>query len=104
MEVLINLHNQRKYMSYEVSNDAIEVATPFMIVLTDFGIASSDLILGQMTKPEITQRIPSENIGPNFFIERSKCHILRYKALKPFCRDLTVLLKWCLFHEISSRN
>lgn len=70
---------------------------PFLAVLTDFGIASSALLMDQEAAPEVAASLPSVPVPRAFGEARGGVHILRYKALPAFSRDAYTLLRW-IYH------
>ena len=67
---------------------------PFLAVLTDFGIASSELLMGQDGAPEVAASLPDTPVPAAFGEARGGVHILRYKELPTFSRDAYTLLRW----------
>ena len=96
--VLIQDHAQDNLEAhYMVRQKMFTVPWPFLVVLTDFGIASSATLMNQDSAPPITRRIISHDPGEHFGAQPPFKHILCYRVLPPFSRDLYALLKWCSF-------
>jgi serine/threonine protein kinase len=93
--VLISRHPP-KTVTYRFPAAAYSLEWNFFVALTDFGIASS-LLMG-CSAPEIAEVLkktsqPIRNFGS---VAPSR-HILEYRWLPPFSRDLYTILKWIRF-------
>ena len=79
---------------YSLAGRRYVLRWPFLAVLTDFGIASSALLMGKEGAPEVAASLPDTPVPSAFGEARGGVHILRYKELPAFSRDAYTLLRW----------
>jgi hypothetical protein len=76
-----------------------------MLAVTDFGLCCSPLLQSKNHEPEIAANLRETSYRKgNFGKTLSAKHILYYKALPPFSRDIYTLLKWIVHPPARSRT
>ena len=89
--ILLRRYATPRRVRYEVFGRPYEVEAPFLAAVTDYGIASGEL-LGAPGAPEVASKGPLIAPGPRFSVVPPREHILRYD-LPPYSRDAYTLLK-----------
>lgn len=98
--ILVRLQSTEGPISYRIGLQTYVMDWPFFVAVTDFGIASArDLFGAEGAAPEVARGIEDEAVSPNFGFLPPRLHILRYKALPIFSRDVYTVLKWTLFQS-----
>ena len=92
--ILIKECPQNKVVRYNITGLTYVVRWEFLAVITDFGIASSSEIMGKRSAPEVAQSLEEQQVPKKFGDIRSRKHILQYKELPVFSRDIYTYLKW----------
>ena len=95
--ILVRTCAPNKYVKYTIIDKTYTLKWPFLAVITDFGIASSSEFMGKLSMPEVTQSLDELEISDDFGKHYSKNHILQFKQLPVFSRDLYTFLKWMHF-------
>ena len=83
--------------TYTVRNRDFQVCWPFLAALTDFGISSSPTLMGVQATPEVAQRLTACEVDVRFGRKAPSKHILHYRSLPIFSRDVYTILKWTVF-------
>lgn len=87
---------------YDVAGTRYALRAPFLAVLTDYGISSGDLVVAPSV-PEVafgqaaTVRVAACNlprVRGRFAFVQPQAHVLSYRDLPVYARDLSMLLKW----------
>lgn len=94
--VLVNRIEFTRNVTYQIGAHTYSVPWPFMLALTDFGLSSST-VLGGTTLPELAMGLAPSTLPKRFGSQPSQRHILYYKELPQFSRDMYTLLKWFAF-------
>lgn len=95
--ILLNLDMRAARVLYSCDGTLYAVPWPFLVVLTDFGIATSSKILGKNTLPEVVENLEALEVGPCYGTQPPLKHVLHYKQLPMFARDAYTVLKWTAF-------
>jgi hypothetical protein len=86
-----------RHVTYEIEGRGISFRADFLAVLTDFGIASGEL-LGAPLAPEVAveKSLPAVAARRAFAFVAPERHILHYDV-PPFSRDTYTALKWPVY-------
>ena len=79
-----------------VEGVSYRLVLPFLAVVTDYGVASGQL-LGGKQEPEVCRSLEELQVPRNFALRPPSAHILQYRGLPAFSRDPWVLLKWLCY-------
>ena len=82
-----------KKVKYKITKETYILSWSFLAVITDFGISSSSEFMGQCELPEVTQSLNELQVPEKFGSVHNKCHILQFKKLPIFSRDLYTFFK-----------
>lgn len=83
--------------TYELGGRGFQLKWSFAVALTDFGIASSNRLMGPRKMPEVSDSLKLQPTTSSFGLERPDRHILKQKDLPVFSRDSYTILKWIFF-------
>ena len=95
--ILISPTARARRVAYRCHGTAYAVDWPFLAALTDFGIASSPQLMGERGHPEVADNLKPIAMGDAFGLRTSTHHILQYKDMPVFARDVYTVLKWIYF-------
>jgi serine/threonine protein kinase len=100
--VLIHAQSCRGPVTYCLGEKTYVMHWPFFAAVTDFGIASAQTLFGEHGKaPEVAQAIAGACVADDFGLRAPKEHILRFKTLPIFSRDIYTVLKWTMHSSTS---
>jgi serine/threonine protein kinase len=99
--VLVKRLSSPQKFTYVIYGRTYTIEVEFVLAVTDFGICSSPL-LGSPSgdAPEVAAKLkgePRDCAGAPFGSVPPRKHILHYKFLPPFARDVYLVLKWTVF-------
>lgn len=92
--VLISPKVQLTSVVYLCDNVLYDLDWPFFAAVTDFGVSTSSILMGEQMFPEVMKGQAHCIASPNFGRKPPENHILKYKNLPIFSRDLYTVLKW----------
>ena len=95
--ILINSQSSAPRVIYRCQEKSYALEWSFMAALTDFGIATTPLLMGHRSAPEVAERLEALELPPDFASTPPRHHILRYKSLPLFSRDAYTVLQWTCF-------
>lgn len=96
--VLLRRHEPLpSHACYRLRSQRFLVPWPFFVALTDFGIASLPALVGGEDVPAAVSRVPAEPVSDTFGCQPPARHILHYKTLPIFSRDLYTIFKWIAY-------
>lgn len=82
--ILINSQSSAPRVIYRCQEKSYALEWSFMAALTDFGIATTPLLMGHRSAPEVAERLEALELPPDFASTPPRHHILRYKSLPLF--------------------
>ena len=97
--ILISPRARARRVVYRCQGRSYVLHWPFLAALTDFGIATSPLLMGKRTAPEVSEHLSNLEVPSNFASCPPQHHILKYKSLPLFSRDVYTVLKWTCFAD-----
>jgi serine/threonine protein kinase len=95
--LLVNPHAHAACVRYRMRASQYAISWPFLVALTDFGVATTPGLMGTQTGPEITAGFAPLQPGSDFGQRKPVAHILRYSALPLYSRDIYTVLLWVAF-------
>jgi serine/threonine protein kinase len=95
--ILVRRLRHTKVSVYHIHGTEYTVQIPFLCVISDFGICGSPLLDSLYgSAPEVQQGLRSQVFDGKFSKHAGKGHILAFKQLAPYSRDLYLLFKYAL--------
>jgi hypothetical protein len=97
--VLVKKTRATETTEYTLFGRAYRVEADFILAITDFGICTSPLLNCANETPQVCESMKGTDIpaGVPFGSVPPGKHILQYRTLPPFSRDVYMLLKWTVF-------
>lgn len=80
---------------YRIEDSWYRVPVPFLCALTDFGIAASSLLDARAGAPELQPSLQAAPPQRRYGAYTGGEHVLAFKQLPPFSRDVYTTLKMC---------
>lgn len=95
--ILVKRFAQPEPYVYDIFGTRYEARYRFILAITDFGIASSTLMGNADHCAEVAASLKDQPVGNAFGTIAPSKHILYYKSLPPYARDVYTVLKWIVF-------
>ena len=96
--ILIKQIPSPEMFSYRIYGLHYQFRSDFILSITDFGLCGSDILKNKKCNPEITTTLKGEELPElGFHSLRSAKHVLHYKDLPVFSRDLYTFLKYFIY-------
>ena len=95
--ILINSRARAPRVVYRVQEKSYALPWSFMAALTDFGIASTPVLMGNRSAPEVSERLKALEPPRDLASTAPRHHVLAYKSLPVFSRDAYTVLQWTCF-------
>ena len=96
--VLVKNTKRKERFQYNIFGARYCHHCSFMLAVTDFGLCGSPLLQSKENSPEVSASLSKKSYESGRFGKLSPTkHILYYKALPPFARDIYTVLKWIVY-------